>query len=225
MTTSILNDCLLLKNQTPDKLQEYLHSINLTIFDNIFHNSSSTEEAKQKIFFILAGYSEDSPLLILRQDSNEEKEGICEYLQIPDFMRKKLKELSEPEVRRATTQYLSQFANPLFKSLMFMKIQYEDIELTITNRDSVVKKTTTTGETTVTEEIFDNKEHSKAITELSRLGKAIEATERQLRSQSNYPGLMEMKDWKNRGAGKKIQLGGRGISIENSSLIKKRSNG
>lgn len=225
MTISILNDILLLRKEPPEKTVEYLQTINLSIFDPIFHNSQNLQEAKQKVLFILCAYSEDSPLLIVRQDSNEEKEGICEYLGIPEYMREKLKHLTEQEVRKATTQYLTQFAGPLFKALMFMKIQQDDMELIITNREAVVKKTETTGETTTTTETFDFKEHNKAITELARLSKAIDLAEKQIKGEANYPGIAEIKEWKNRGAGKKIALGGRGISIENSSLIKKRSNG
>lgn len=226
MTTSILNDALLLRNEPGEKLQEYLISINLNIFDPIFHNSASIQEAKQKVLYILTCYSEESPLLILRQDARVEKEGVCQYLDIPDFLRKRLIELTEPETRQATTQYLTQFAGPLFKALMFLKIQYDDLELDITNR---VFKITTTKKNDAGEEVTtdtpDVKEQGKAVTELARLGKAINSMELQIRAQDNYPGLMEMKDWKHRGEGKKISLGGRGISIENSNLIKKRSNG
>lgn len=183
MTNSILNESLLLRNEPGEKLQDYLHSINLLIFDQIFHNSASIQEAKQKVLYILTAFSEESPLLILRQDSKEEKEGICEYLAIPEYMRLKLMKLTDPEVRRATTQYVSQFAGPLFRSLMFMKIQSDDYELMITNREFAIKKTEIVEDKEVVTETFDVKEHGKAIAEFARLSKTIDSLEKQIRQQ------------------------------------------
>jgi len=195
MTSSILNECLLLYKKK-ETIQEYLHSINVTIFDPIFHSSQDLREATQKIMFILCAYSEDSPLLILRQDSKEEKEGICEYLQLPEFMRRPLMELSDIEVRRATTQYLTLFAGPLFKSLQFMKIQYEDFDLDITNRAFSIKKTEEKEGTSITTEIFDSKEHMKAVNELAKLAKTIDVLEKQLRSQiTRMEGINDLKEF------------------------------
>lgn len=197
MTTSILDDVLKLKNDTPEKLQEYFQSINLPLFDTIFHSSQNLKEAKQKVLFIIIAYSEDSPLLILRQDSKEEKEGICDYLQMPDFMRHKLMQLTEPEVRKATTQYLTQFAGPLFKSLMFMKIQRDDLDLDITNRAFVVKKITKSeGGAEVTEETYDPKAHGAAVAERARLSKNIDAIEKEIRAQvKRMEGIDDLKNF------------------------------
>lgn len=203
MTVSILNDLLLLKNSPPEKTQEYLTSINLNIFDPIFHNTQKLLEAQQKVLFILCAYSEDSPLIILRQDSKEEKEAICEYLQIPDYMRGKLMNLTEPEVRRATTQYLSRFAGPLFKSLMFMKIQYEDFELNITNREFGSKKVDQAGQDGAPDMItyyYDIKEHGKAIAEHARLGKQIDQLEKQIKQQvKRMEGIEDLKEFARNG--------------------------
>lgn len=218
MITSILNDALLLRNLPGDKLQEYLRSINLNIFDSIFHNSASIQEAKQKVLYILAAFSEESPLLILRQDSKEEKEGICEYLGIPEFMRNKLMELSEPEVRRATTHYISQFAGPLFRSLMFMKIQSDDYELMITNRDFSIRKTETgeDGKEVVTE-TFDVKEHGKAIAEFARLSKTIDSLEKQIKQQvKRYEGIEDLQAFTKHGKDTGKLKGTRTGNVENT---------
>lgn len=197
MTTSILNDALLLKEEAPGKLQAYFQSIALDIFDPIFHNSQKLQEAQQKILYILCAYSEDSPLIILRQDSKEEKEGICEYLGLPDFMRKPLMDLSEPEVRRATTDYLGRFAGPLFKSLMFLKIQQQDFELDITNRAFEITTTETDkeGKETITRK-FDPKEHMKAVSEYEKLARKIHALENELKGQvKRMEGIDDLKEF------------------------------
>jgi hypothetical protein len=217
MTTSILNDALLLRNEPGERLQECLHNINLTLFDPIFHNSSSIQEAKQKVLYILCAFSEESPLLILRQDSKEEKEGICEYLGIPEFMRKKLMELSEPEVRRATTHYISQFAGPLFRSLMFMKIQSDDYELMITNRDFSIRKTEIVDDKEVVTETFDVKEHGKAIAEFARLSKTIDSLEKQIRQQvKRYEGIEDLQEFTRHGKDTGKLKGQRSGNVENT---------
>ena len=216
MTNSILNDALLLRSEPGEKLQEYLHSINLTLFDSIFHNSPSIQEAKQKVLYILTAFSEESPLLILRQDSREEKEGICEYLQIPEFLRKNLMELSDHETRRAATQYISQFAGPLFRSLMFMKIQSDDYELMITNRDFAIKKTEMIDDKEVTTETFDVKEHGKAIAEFARLSKTIDTLEKQIRQQvKRMEGIDDLKEFTRHGKDTGKLKGQRQGNVEN----------
>ncbi len=217
MITSILNDALLLKNSPPEKLQEYLHSINLTIFDPIFHNTSKLEEAKQTVLYILCGYSEESPLLILRQDSKEEKEGICEYLGIPQYMVSKLIHLSEPTTRRAATQYVMQFAGTLFRTLVFLQIQYSDMELDITNRSSYVKKTEIVDGKEVIEETFDNKEHGKLLTEFIRLGKAIKEIERTIGAQiKRMEGIEDLKNFSQEAKENGKMKGARSGNVENT---------
>lgn len=225
MTTSILNEVLLLRNEPPVKLQEYLHTINLTIFDPIFHKSSKAEEAKQKILFIITAYSEESPLLILRQDSNEEKEGICEYLQIPEYMRGPLKQLSDREVRQATTQYILQFAGPLFKALKLMDIQLEDLNLAITNREYVVvlKEDKSKGDQDGSKEVaiplYDWTQHSKAVQQYEVLSKKKDSLEKELKNQLAYKAINELKEYKFQNE-KKISVRKDGICLESSNLIK-----
>ncbi len=195
MTTSILNDCLLLRKKEPHYLQEYFTTINVTIFDTIFAKSEPLE-AQQTVLFIVCGYSEESPLLILRQDSKEEKMGICEFLDIPDFLRADLINLKNPDVRRAVTSYMHAFSGPLFRSLMFMKIQYNDFELDVTNRAFTIKKSETEGDKVIDSEIFDVKEHGKGVAEMNRLAVAIDRLEKQLKSQvKRMEGIDEMLNY------------------------------
>lgn len=195
MTISILNECLLRRRKPPEEMRAYLESINLTIFNEIYEELELLV-AHQTILFILCGYSEDSPLLILRQDTKEEKMGICEYLEIPEFLRSDLMNLKKPVVRVATTAYMQQFSGPLFRSLMFQKIQYNDLELDVTNRAAAVKKTENKDGNEVTTETFDYKEHGKAITEMTRLAREIDKLEKQLREQiKRMEGLDELREY------------------------------
>lgn len=222
MTTSILNDTLLIKDQPANILQEYLHTINLNIFDDIFHKSQNLEEAKQKILFILTAYSEDSPLLILRQDSKEEKEGICEYLNIPEFLRGNLMTLQEPEVRKATTQYLTQFAGPLFKALMLIFIQLEDLNMAITNREYVVrddKAKKGEGEI-VTITLYDWAQHSKAVQQYELLSKKASALEKEIKQQGTYKAISELKEYRYQNIDKKVNTQADKICIESSKRIR-----
>lgn len=197
MTISILNDCLLLRAEHSDKLQDYFATINVDIFNAIF-STKPPDEAKQIILYILCAYSEESPLVIIRQDTKEEKMGICEYLNIPDFKRRELMELTDIDIRRAATSYLTSFAGPLFKSYKFLQIQVEDIELDITNRAFTIKKTELgkDGAPDVITEIPDVKEHSKAVTEYARLCKQLEMLERQIK-QSHLKRMEGIEDLKN----------------------------
>lgn len=216
MTASLLNEAILLKNQPPEKLQEYLRLINLNIFDPIFHNSPKPEEAKQTILFILCAYSEDSPLLVLRRDTDEEKEGICDYLNIPDYMRGKLKLLTDSDTRKATTEYIRQFAAPTFKALKLIEIQMEDLNMAITNREYLVEKDD--GEVKIS--LYDFKEHTKAVSQYELLCKRKDALEKELKNTVQYKGLSEMKEYKFQHIDKKISKGSGGISLENCKHIK-----
>lgn len=225
MTTSILNDALLLKEEAPDKLQKYFNSIGLDIFDPIFYNSQNIQEAQQKILYILCAYSEDSPLIILRQDSKEEKEGICEYLGLPDFMRKPLMDLSEIEVKKAATQYLEQFAGQEFKTLMFLKIQLADMERDVTNREFTTLKEEGKQEdgTTILRPYYDIKEHGRAQQECRRLSTEIVKFEDSIKSKIKYLGVENMQDWIKKSAkmqNKKVIGTHSSSGLEHSELIK-----
>lgn len=224
MTLSILNETLLLRKNPPKEMQDYFKSINLIIFNEIYEQLNP-QEAHQTILYILCAYSEDSPLLIIRQDSNEEKEGICDYLEIPDFMRGKLKQLSDRNVRHATTQYILQFAGPLFKAFKLMDIQLEDLNLAITNREYIVqpkeekaKEGEEPKETTIL--LYDWKEHAKAVMQYEVLSKKKDTLERELKNQLAYKAINELKEYKFHNLDKKIVATKDGICLESSKLIK-----
>lgn len=207
MTLSILNDCLKLKDQPSSKMLEYLHSINITIFDKIFNNPQLDFEPKLITLYILCAYSEESPFIIPRQDAKIEQENICEFLQIPEIYRNGLIQLDDKEVRSAVTNFSSQFCGPLLRWLNFAKIQYQYFEKVITNRDFGTKEDE--------ESIFwryDIKEHGKAIAEMERLAKKIALWERELKQDiKRYEGIKEIEEWKDKG---QVKKGSRTGSIE-----------
>lgn len=197
MTISILDDCLRLKDQSPEKLIEYLHSINLQLFDEIFRAEPNLQEAKQIVLFLLCAYSEDSPMVIMRQDSREEQNGICEYLGIPEWMRHKLLHLEGDHIRVAATDYLTQFAGPLFRALRFLDIQLDDLNLAITNRRYVITKEPKAGEEATEQAVlYDWKEHSKATQQYELLSRKKDALEKQIKAQvKRLEGIEDMKKY------------------------------
>ncbi len=222
MTTSILNDCLELKDKPLQEIKDYFQTINLITFNAIISKYTNEQEAKQIILFILAGYSEDSPLLILRQDSKEEKEGICEYLQIPEYLQGNLINLTDPDIRKTITAYILQFAGPLFRALKLYEIQLEDLNTAITNREYLVKQKDgkEEDEKEVEVSLYEWKEHSKAVQQFEILSKKKDALERELKSHGSYKAIAEMKEYRFRHLDKKINITIDGVCIENSKRIK-----
>lgn len=221
MTVSILNDCLLLKEKSAEELQEYFRSINVDTFDEIFNKYPGDKEelnAKQVILFILCAHSEDSPLIVFRQDIKQETEAVCEYLQIPEYLRKPLIDLEHQDIRNAITSYVSRFCGPLFKSLTFMKIQLSDFERDITNRAFTIKETKAAkdDEPEITTTRYDSKEHGKAVAEYNRIAKQIDVLEREIKSNvKRMAGIEDIIEYKNKKG--LVRSSGRGMSIENST--------
>lgn len=199
MTVSILNDILILYRASPDttKIEDYFRQINVLIFSDIFATSQKRYEANQKIAYILSAYSEDSPMIVLRQDSKVEKENICEYLQIPEFLRKELMDLKDPKVRAATIDYLNAFAGPTFRTLMFLKIQQEFLEQVITRRELSIPKVEEDAEgNKFTQYYFDFKEYGKAVTEHARIAKQIDMLEKGMKQQiKQMEGIEDMRSF------------------------------
>lgn len=196
MTHSILNDCLLLRDKGTEKINDYLQTIGVHIFDDII--SKYKEEAAQIILYILCAYDEQSPLVIAKQDSKAEQEGICEYLNIPEFKRKQLIELKDGYIRTAVTDYVTQFAGEIFRSLMFMRIQLQDYQLAITNKCYYTEKEIKDkfGEVERIDFPFDWKEQGKAQTQCNTLAKQIEALEKQLKEKvKRMDGIEDLKDY------------------------------
>lgn len=220
MTTSILNDLLLLRREPGIKIKEYLETIGVKVFDNII-GKYSENEYKNIVLYIVCAYSEDSPMIILRNDAKVENDTIGNYLDIPEYMRDLIINSQVREIRHAVTDYIVQFSGSLFKVYNFLKIQISDLDLDISNRAFTIKKTTqdkVTGEN-VTEELYDQKEHGKAVSEHIRLCKELNKLEKEIKAQSNYKGITEAKEYKFQNVDKKVSIND-GISIENSRRIK-----
>ena len=193
MTTSLLNDCLLLRAGTKEKLREYLHSVNLLVFDPLFDRLHRTDvglTVPQIILYILCAYSEDSPMIILRQDVLTEQNNICEFLQIPEIFRPDLINLKDSQIKRVAVDYVNQFAGPVFRSMMFTRIQIRDLEVVITNRDFATLKED--------EQCYnyDIKEHGKAVSEHMRLSTQLKALEKQInQDMKRIDGMNELLDF------------------------------
>lgn len=206
MTTSILNDCLLLKGQPDKPLSEYFKTINVHTFDNIFAKYPGIQ-GDNTVLFLLCAFDELSPMIVSRQDSVEEKSQICEYLDIPEYQRHNLIYLKDKDIRKAATEYMQQFAGEEFRHLMFMKIQLQDFELDITNREFSTQKITPSkeeGEPDKVEYFYDIKEHGKAISEKERLAKAIYKAEKEMAAKVKLMGIEGMREWK-KDAAKKVK--------------------
>lgn len=224
MTTSILNDTLLLRNQPLERIRDYLRAINLTIFDDII--AKYKEESKQIILYILCAYSEESPLLILKRDSWIEKNSICEYLEILEEKRKTLVELRDNYVRTAVTEYVSQFAGEMFRSLMFMKIQLKDLEIAITNREYYVEieKKNESGVMERESVNYDWKELRKSVEQHALLAKKIQDIEKQLLEKTKrLSGIEDIQVWIYKNSKKQSTSSNgtyRSSGLEHSDLIK-----
>lgn len=194
MTHSILNDILLIKDEPLSKFEEYFSTIGAGTFLPIIEEAKASKDkfaevtAKNKILFALLAFDEDSPMIISRQDSKEEKEKICAYLDIPEFERTDLVYLKDPTLRRCITEYLIQFAGEMFRNYMFMRIQLQDYELTVTNRAFLVDKTLDEDGNTVNCH-YDIKEHSKVVKEKNALSALIEKAERDLKQKVRLRGI------------------------------------
>lgn len=205
---------------------DYLHGINIHLFDDIIPATTTDDEpdtiklieAKQDILYILCAYSEESPMIISRQDDKIEKEAICELLQIPELYRPTLMNLTRKEVRNAVTTYVNNMAGPLFRNLCFLKIQLADYELNITNRSyGTFSKVDDKG--VPIDWQYDIKEHAKAVTETIRLSKEIDKLEKEIKSQvKRMDGIESMKEYKAKSTSK--SGGARSGNVENSNYIK-----
>ena len=214
MILSVLNDCILLREKPFEKTKEYLRSINLHIFDDLIDKKGN--EARFIILYILAAYSEESPLIILRRDSKVEGLGICEFLGIPEYLRNDLVDLKEPLVRKAVSDYLIEFAKPLFRVYRFLQIQMRDLEIDLVNRrfrDVLDTKDKEEGETV--QFIWNTKEHSKAQTEYRKLGAELQRLEMELKTQIKaLEGIEEMRKAKDDNVVKSATSGSRRGNVE-----------
>lgn len=125
-TMSVYESCLPAKEKTAGDLQKILLDINLHIFDTIFQKFDPGE-AHFIIFFILHAYSDDSPWVILGVDWTDEKVAIAERLNIPEYLRSWLIELTNDDIRCVIVDYLDYQVKPDFKLLQLKQMQYAKI--------------------------------------------------------------------------------------------------
>jgi len=202
MTHSILNDCLTIwQSNTVDKtakLQEYFDTINVSIFNKLLANKD--DKAAIMVMFAIIGFSEESPMVVIKQDSIEEKRNICKYLGVTDSkLAEEISYLRDKDLKEAATDYLVSFAGEEFRSLMFSKIQLADYEYDITNRRFREVAT----EDQVLAFNYDIKEHNRAVLERARLAKEIEKMERTQiqKNKHKFVALNKMEDWIRTGGG------------------------
>lgn len=210
MTHSILNDCLTIwQSNTADKtakLQEYFDTVNVSIFNKLLANNDS-EKAAIMVMFAIIGFSEESPMVVIKQDSIEEKRNICKYLGVTDSkLAEEISYLRDKDLKEAATDYLVSFAGEEFRSLMFCKIQLADYEYDITNRRFREANVESTGDEEAPTKVsfnYDIKEHNRAVLERARLAKEIEKMERTQiqKNKHKFVALNKMEEWIRTGGG------------------------
>lgn len=202
MTTSVYNNVQ--KTQNLKDLRAYLLSINLLIFDSILSNTEEYpgETAYYIIKYIVLAYSEDSPYLIAHADNHREKADICERLQMPEYIRTWVLQLTKPAVRSCIVQYVKHFAGEQWRMLQFSKIQLRDIEEMITEKKFVDE-----------DGLFDVKAHAEAIREANKFAKLIDSIEKEIKSRTSsiHIATEEVK--------KVRRKAGSGANMENSEHI------
>lgn len=204
MTISILNDILLIKDKPLQEWYAYFGKINVTTFDNIIKkfaagNHNAENQAKNVVLFILCAYDECSPMVVSRQERPEELNNICEFLNIPEYQRHALIYNEDADVRSAITKYLTQFAGPIFRNYMFLKMQLMDFQLMITNKsygsaEEIKGKDDADKSSWVY--TYDIKEHSKAVQQTRLLEKDIDLLEKQMKKNTVLKGIADMDLWK-----------------------------
>ena len=218
MITSILDYLLPHKEKSDKEIQNLLHQANVWIFDDIFNKFQIESEAKEIILYILFAYSKESPMLILMADYQKEKEGICRYLDIPDYLTNKLTTLDDSTIREAVNNFIEDYAPQQWKTLQFLKIQMADLNRMVTLKQTCAPQEEETEQDGKKEKkviyVFDPKAHRDTIRLISELGKMIAQIEGQIKNSFNYANIAknEIKEAKSR-------KGQRSAGVENSNYI------
>ena len=203
MTVSILDEVIAKKLTTGPQLKEHFQSKNLSIFTPIFESSANDAEAASIILFILYAYTEESPYLIARANSEKEMQSICERLQIPEYIQTWLISLPDekPQIRKAVIDYLEYFAPEMWSSLQFNKIQLKDMQRIITTKSSTDKH----GQ-------FSPQKHMECIKQANYLSTVIDDIYSEVKSKYKYIAI-------GKDNAIRAKKSGKGISVENSELI------
>lgn len=225
MTPSILEvvgiNC---KDKSTKELKNYLHeSLNIYLFDIIFDKFTLGEESSFIIWYILYAYTEESPFLINNANAIKEKDAICDRVQMPEYLRDKVINLNDEAVRKAVIDHVDYFAGYEFKTLQFMKTQYDDIMGMIIRKDfhEKVNEDSLNGlgeKTTIVKFIFDVKKYFEAEGKVENLGKRIAKLEAELKNRHKWRFLPELVSLKKASQGQNPN-GRRIVAPEGSSSI------
>lgn len=202
MTESIFPGVTNTKNLK--ELRGYLNEINIQLFNPILeHSDYKGEDPFYIITYLVYAYTQESPYIVLHADSYKEKQGICERLQMPEYLRGWVLNLSKADIREVLISYIDYFAGEQWRNLQTMKIQLMDLEGMITGQKFKDK-----------EGIFDPKKHMAAIDQSAKLAKKIEDIEKDLKGRTQYITIA-----KDEIATKKARKLGRGAAMENSEFV------
>ena len=210
MTKSILNDCLLLRKEPVQKIFAYFKSIGLTMFDGLLNGDKIKE-----VLYVLAAYSDESPLVIARQDDIQQKRRICSFLEIPEPEIEDLINLKDKEVRNAAIKFMQEFCGIEFSAWMRMKVQYNDYDIAITSRDEYLI------EDKEGNKKYDVKAHGDAVKQMAYLSREIAKMEKVLTEKNKqFDGISEMKQWIIKNSSSMNNLSQRTLRPEANAYIK-----
>ncbi len=147
-------------DKTSLELFDYLHSLNIRLFDPVYHQKEAIETSPDEkvsrtkyqhqdplkiITYILYAYSEDSPYLVLGANPEKEKEEICARLDVPDHLWNDLIHLEDSSIKGAVLDYISMYGTPQWwTDLKLLEIQYQDAAKSIAK--GITKYNKDTGE-------------------------------------------------------------------------------
>lgn len=116
-----------------DVIYKKLDEINCRLFEPLWNEPDvnckayifNRDEAATIILYIIYAYSQHSDWLIIGADSAEEKVGIAERINMPEFLYQKVIKLQSSIVRKVVVHYLNTQSSRAFKYLSFKKDMYE----------------------------------------------------------------------------------------------------
>lgn len=214
MIVSLLDHMISFASKTNLEMLNELHRINCPVFDPLFDKYNVEGEATGIVMFILYGYSQESPMLIATADNEREKKGILEFLNIPEYMRGPLLELTDTVILSCLEDFLNTYAGEEWKLLQWLTIERNSWQRMIVRRELVIKQTYGKGDNTVTEESFDVMGTMRATQNVERLTKSIDKLQSTIKQKYQYMNLAQRDIIASR-----RKAGGRSIALETSKEI------
>lgn len=114
-----------------DVVFKQLRDINVSLFDALYIGEGDKSgpytrgEAAIIILYIIYAYSKESDFLILGAETSEERYGIAQRVNLPEYLHQKVVKLSCPVVRAVVVAYLNKQTGRVFKYLQLKKDLYE----------------------------------------------------------------------------------------------------